>query len=30
MTEAGLEVHEDEAGNVIGILKGENPDLHVL
>lgn len=27
MTEAGLEVHEDEAGNVIGILKGENPDL---
>ena len=27
MTEAGLEVHEDEAGNIIGILKGENPDL---
>lgn len=30
MTEAGLEVHEDEAGNVIGILKGENPTFHVL
>lgn len=25
MEEAGLEVHEDAAGNVIGILKGEDP-----
>ena len=27
MVEAGLEVHEDAAGNVIGILKGQNPEL---
>ena len=26
MEEAGMEVHEDAAGNVIGIMKGENPD----
>ena len=26
MTEAGLEVTEDAAGNVIGTLKGEDPD----
>lgn len=26
MTEAGLEVYEDAAGNVIGILKGEDPE----
>lgn len=26
MEEAGLEVREDAAGNVIGVLKGENPD----
>lgn len=26
MTEAGLEVSEDSAGNVIGVLKGENPE----
>lgn len=26
MEEAGLEVHEDAAGNVIGILKGEDPE----
>ena len=26
MEEAGLEVTEDAAGNVIGTLKGENPD----
>ncbi len=27
MKEAGLEVTEDAAGNVIGVLKGENPDV---
>ena len=27
MTEAGLEVTEDAAGNVIGTLKGEDPDV---
>ena len=27
MVEAGLEVHEDAAGNLIGVLKGENPEL---
>lgn len=27
MEEAGLEVHEDAAGNVFGTMKGENPDL---
>ena len=27
MEEAGLEVHEDAAGNVFGILKGQNPEL---
>lgn len=26
MTEVGLEVSEDAAGNVFGVLKGENPD----
>lgn len=26
MTEAGMEVREDAAGNVIGVLKGEDPD----
>ena len=26
MEEAGLEVREDEAGNVIGVLKGTDPD----
>ena len=26
MNEAGLEVHEDEVGNVFGTWKGENPD----
>ena len=26
MTEAGLEVWEDEVGNVFGILKGDEPD----
>lgn len=26
MEEAGLEVHEDAAGNVIGVLKGEDPN----
>ena len=26
MEEASMEVHEDAAGNVIGIMKGENPD----
>lgn len=25
MTEAGLEVHEDAAGNIFGVLKGEDP-----
>ena len=27
MVEAGLEVYEDAAGNLIGVLKGENPEL---
>lgn len=27
MKEAGLEVTEDAAGNVIGVLRGENPDV---
>ena len=27
MTEAGLEVREDAAGNVIGVMKGEDPAL---
>ncbi len=27
MAEAGLEVHEDAAGNVIGVLRGENQEL---
>ena len=27
MVEAGLSVREDEAGNVIGTLEGENPEL---
>ncbi|WP_077612319.1 M20 family metallo-hydrolase [Clostridium sp. Marseille-P2415] len=27
MREAGLKVHEDAAGNVIGVLEGENPEL---
>jgi len=27
MTEAGLDVHEDEAGNVFGILEGKNKEL---
>lgn len=27
MTEAGLQVHEDEAGNIFGVLEGEEKDL---
>jgi allantoate deiminase len=30
MTEAGLEVREDEAGNIIGLLKGSSPMLPAL
>ena len=29
MTESGLDVREDAAGNVIGVLKGEDPNYPV-
>jgi len=30
MKNGGLDVHEDEAGNVFGVVHGENPDLPVI